>query len=1253
MAKQIRFDIKLNVDGKEVVGSAVSDVKEMRRAWDNASSAAKKFQDVMFRFNQITQGLHTITSLMSDLSGSFRTQLEVERQLEQVMHNNTAATDEQINSIKDLCGEQQRLGIIGDEVQLAGAKNLAMHVKETSTLKQLIPVMNDLAVQQAGYNVTASDTERIANMLGKALDGNANALKRAGIVLDEGQEQVLKYGDEWSRTSVIVAAIKEKVGGLNEEMAKTDAGQAIQMSNSFGDFKEKIGEVFSSIQPFIEKIASIGFATTGIITLANGFKVLYTAIKSTGVVQGFLNVTNTWATGIMTAFGIATTGASIAVKALRFAIRALLISTGVGILIVGVTELLNAFINSADEAGDSAEGMAEKMKSASDIINEANQNMANHQAQTFGQLMGSFSALQAEWNNLREKGEKLEWIKNHQAEMENLGLKVNDVTTAEDVFKKNTAAVVKAFKLRAEAAAYQAKLTELYNQKIALTDEYSREQSTWQSNRRKSLEDQYERAKMKRPHAITKDQAVKYGLIEGEDYTLDRGSMNGVMTATESGMQKYNSGLYKEIMSQGVGTNPFYELKYRTGMLSLATEIQKTTEHLTDVTNRANNAFSALSGGYSTAHIKPTPVTTPSHASESQNASRSHTNTSDKPDMTGKYYQNPTTRDELSHNIDVASAKAQSAKTDAELNGLREKINSWQNKIDQMDLQELSAQRPNISELNSERPGVSGYQSLDEVRREMAYWQKFLEVAKTEGQRDTARANLKGLEEVQRSMMKTLPKYTNTLAEIAEAEQYWNDVRENGDEITIKMADNALEELGKKKRILENTSIAAFDSADIKTYDELTRKLQYYEEELQHATSGAARKQIQDHIDDLNKVKDAWDEQLVVVEKDITKLRTVKDLSEDISKIQQKQQKLTNADDWEEYARMIDARSKKQKGLERGQVIIDNENELSELFKLSGKELRLEVKAMGIDGINSKIRELQKMLDDTDNPLTEKQSSEVQHLIEQYEDLRKVCVQSFDTYREGWSAVQNIGDGIQSMTDALEGHKNVWERITGTVNAALQIYDGITKIVEFINLLTSVTKAQTAAEAAKTVATTASTTAQGIEAAAEETNAAAAVPAVVANKALAASFTELASAAYFAAHASIPFAGFGIAAGFSTAAAAMVQAIGMMTFAQGGIVGGSSIVGDNLLARVNSGEMILNTLQQRRLFNLLDGNTPYSSLNPAGARMVPTSSLSALRHNLNNGGNISLEVQGRKLVGVLANETRISGKSGRRTNIRI
>ena len=43
-------------------------------------------------------------------------------------------------------------------------------------------------------------------------------------------------------------------------------------------------------------------------------------------------------------------------------------------------------------------------------------------------------------------------------------------------------------------------------------------------------------------------------------------------------------------------------------------------------------------------------------------------------------------------------------------------------------------------------------------------------------------------------------------------------------------------------------------------------------------------------------------------------------------------------------------------------------------------------------------------------------------------------------------------------------------------------------------------------------------------------------------------------------------------------------------FADGGVVGGSSFFGDKLLARVNSGEMILNQGQQARLLSMTEGS---------------------------------------------------------------
>lgn len=81
------------------------------------------------------------------------------------------------------------------------------------------------------------------------------------------------------------------------------------------------------------------------------------------------------------------------------------------------------------------------------------------------------------------------------------------------------------------------------------------------------------------------------------------------------------------------------------------------------------------------------------------------------------------------------------------------------------------------------------------------------------------------------------------------------------------------------------------------------------------------------------------------------------------------------------------------------------------------------------------------------------------------------------------------------------------------------------------------------------------------------------------------------------------------------AISAMVAAFAAVPkFAEGGIITGNSFIGDNMIARVNSGEMILNNRQQRNLFNLLNGNTSRSNI---------------------NSGSVEFKIQGKELVGVL------------------
>lgn len=237
---------------------------------------------------------------------------------------------------------------------------------------------------------------------------------------------------------------------------------------------------------------------------------------------------------------------------------------------------------------------------------------------------------------------------------------------------------------------------------------------------------------------------------------------------------------------------------------------------------------------------------------------------------------------------------------------------------------------------------------------------------------------------------------------------------------------------------------------------------------------------------------------------------------------------------------------------------------------------------------------------------------------------------AFAAFSNGWGNIKNVGSGIDSITGALSNNGNAWQKVTGIVDGFLQVFDGIKSIVSLINTLVGVTQLQADAETTKAAAATAATAAQGAEAATADATAAAQVPVIAANKAATASFMELASAAYFAAHASIPFAGFGIASGFVSASAAMVKAAAasvLTPFANGGIVSGPTVGLIGEYAGASSNPEVVAPLDKLRKL-----------INPVGQPVII-------------GG--TLRAAGRELVCVLANETRIAGKSGRRTNIKI
>ncbi len=210
--------------------------------------------------------------------------------------------------------------------------------------------------------------------------------------------------------------------------------------------------------------------------------------------------------------------------------------------------------------------------------------------------------------------------------------------------------------------------------------------------------------------------------------------------------------------------------------------------------------------------------------------------------------------------------------------------------------------------------------------------------------------------------------------------------------------------------------------------------------------------------------------------------------------------------------------------------------------------------------------------------------------IRAIEDAGKASESTFGMLREGWSGVQGVGSGITQMTGALQGHKNAWETLSGVINGALQIYDGANMIIKIISQLVGASALQTAANETET-----------------------------------ASYSQLAAAKTFAAHASLPFTGTGIAAGMVATQQAMIAAAGVMKFADGGIAYGPTLGLFGEYAGASHNPEVVAPLD--RLQDIIA---------PATAPIII-------------GG--TLKASARDLVCVLSAETRIGSKTGRKSNI--
>lgn len=423
MAKTIPFNIRLKIDGKDVVVTCRRDVEKLGDALGNAKNKSREFGEsvrslasVTMSFRNAFDAIQNLTSAMSPYIEKANAAAIAQTKLTTVMRERMAATTSDVNAINAAVSAQTKLGVVGGTVQRSGLQQLATFARYKTTLTTLLPAMNNLLTQQKGLNATSEDAVTVANLIGKALTGQTSALRRVGITFSDAQANAIKAGKEGERAAMIAEIITQNVGNMNAELAKTDAGRVKQLSNSFGSLMVRIGTALSPYQAALAQLGQLGMAVTGAVQLGTALlgcgRAAVTAAVSIAkipVVASLVSQASVGLRAVMATLTAALTGTAVGATTAAVAMRTLLIASGVGIAIAALSAIvvgLGSQFREAAKAEDAHSVAMETSKTSAAELKQKLQDLNSQVEQNRGQLYQDI-AMTKNWHGTKAQEKKI------------------------------------------------------------------------------------------------------------------------------------------------------------------------------------------------------------------------------------------------------------------------------------------------------------------------------------------------------------------------------------------------------------------------------------------------------------------------------------------------------------------------------------------------------------------------------------------------------------------------------------------------------------------------------------------------------------------------------------------------------------------------------------------------------------------------------------------------------------------------------
>lgn len=356
-----------------------------------------------------------------------------------------------------------------------------------------------------------------------SLENEYRKLSAAEKASAQGQELRAKIDELIQRGG----QLKDTMGDVNSAITRvaSDTAQIDAAVGALGALNAvaQVGVgVFSMLGVEEGKLAQVQKDLMAVIAIGNGLQTIQNALQKESAVMMWANAVKT---SVLTA---ATKGDTIVQTAWNVAkaVGKAMLGDFTGLLIVGA----GAFLTYKVATADSAEELDNHKKSVEDdrrALNELNEQTAS----TTGELIGKYKQLQAQWIACNGDAKRqAEMLKKNESAMKDLGLSVNSLVDAENVFVKNTPNVEASLIKRAKAMAAMNQIVE--NEKKRYEELNKADERTYGGKKRRVWKSGQEVGSDKfKEFGLSWEQAKERGYVKSTEF---RDPMYGVSSYTNT-----------------------------------------------------------------------------------------------------------------------------------------------------------------------------------------------------------------------------------------------------------------------------------------------------------------------------------------------------------------------------------------------------------------------------------------------------------------------------------------------------------------------------------------------------------------------------------------------------------------------------------------------------------------------------------------------------------------------------------------------